>query len=45
MAEYCVPKIVENINNLGGVDEEWNFVRRIDLKKPGSTFQYGLFDK
>lgn len=45
MEEYCVPKIVENINNLGGVDEEKNFVRRIDLKKPRSTFQYGLFDK
>jgi very-short-patch-repair endonuclease len=45
MAEYCVPKIVHEINNLGGVEIDHNIHRRIDLKLPGTTFQYGLFEK
>ncbi len=44
LREYCVPKIIENINNLGGVDEGNQFGRRVDLKLPGSSFQRDLFD-
>lgn len=43
MSEYCVPKIVDEINNLGGVEIDKNIYRRIDLKLPGSTFQYDIF--
>lgn len=45
MASYCIPKIVKKIEDLGGVNEDKHFVRRVDLKESGSTFQYGLFDK
>lgn len=45
MSEYCVPKIVDEINNLGGVEIDKDSYRRIDLKLPGSTFQQGLFEK
>jgi very-short-patch-repair endonuclease len=44
LAEYCIPKIADTINNLGGVEEAEDFVRKIDLKEPGGTFQMGLFD-
>ena len=27
-AEYCIPKIVETINNLGGLEEEGKFMPR-----------------
>ena len=43
MAEYCLPRIVENIDNLGGVDEGRIVPRQINLRSPG-TRQLGLFD-
>lgn len=45
MSNYTLPTIVKTINSLGGIDEGKNLVRRIDLNTPGSTFQYGFFDK
>ena len=45
MAQYCIPKIVETINNLGGVEAEGKFApHRIDLNSPDATYQPGLFD-
>jgi hypothetical protein len=45
MGEYCLPRIVKNINRLGGVDEEGRFVPRwIDLDAPDGLEQLGLFD-
>jgi hypothetical protein len=44
MDEYCLPKIVENINRLGGVEEGKLVPRRIDLDTPGGLQQLGLFD-
>jgi len=44
MITYCIPNIVSKINLLGGVNESKDFVRRIDLELPNSSFQYGLFD-
>jgi very-short-patch-repair endonuclease len=45
MAEYCVPKIAEMINNLDGVTEEGKFMpRKIDLNAPDRAQQLGLFD-
>jgi very-short-patch-repair endonuclease len=45
LAEYCVPKIVETINNLGGFEEEGKFMpRKIDLNSLDGTYQLGLFD-
>jgi very-short-patch-repair endonuclease len=41
---YCVPKIVDKVNNFDGVKVDDDFAKRIDLKLPGSEFQYGLFD-
>jgi len=45
MAEYCIPKIVETINNLDGMEEEGKFMpRKIDLNSPDGSYQLGLFD-
>lgn len=44
IAEYCIPKIADTVNHLGGVEEAEDFVRKIDLNEPGSTLQLGLFD-
>lgn len=44
MKNYCLPKIVEKIENLGGINMGDHLVHRIDLNLPGSTFQYSLFD-
>jgi very-short-patch-repair endonuclease len=44
MAEYCLPTIVENVNQLGGVDEGGFLPRHIRLDAPGSMQQLGLFD-
>ncbi|MBI5293789.1 MAG: DUF559 domain-containing protein [Chloroflexi bacterium] len=45
MAEYCIPKIVETINNLDGLEEEGKFrPRKIDLNAPDGSYQLGLFD-
>lgn len=44
MAEYCLPIIVKNINNLGGVDEGKTIPRKIDLDASPGTYQPSLFD-
>jgi very-short-patch-repair endonuclease len=44
MAEYCVPKIADTINSLGGVDEGKLMPRKIDVNAPDSSRQLGLFD-
>jgi very-short-patch-repair endonuclease len=43
MAEYCIPQIVDNINNLGGVEMEKDRYRKIDLLLPGTSFQHEMF--
>ena len=43
MAEYCLPTIVDNIKNIGGVDEGRLVPREINPHDPG-TYQLGLFD-
>lgn len=45
MSKYCIPKIVDEINNLGGVEIDKSTYRRIDLGLPGTTFQQSFFDK
>ena len=43
--EYCVPKIVETVNRLGGLEEEGKFMpRKIDPNAPAGAYQPGLFD-
>ena len=42
--DYCVARVVDKINFLGGVDEDKYLPRKIDLKGDGS-YQLGLFDK
>ncbi len=43
--DYCVSKIVETINRLGGLEEEGRYVpRKIDPDAPAGTYQPGLFD-
>jgi very-short-patch-repair endonuclease len=43
--EYCIPKIVKTINNLGGLEEEGRYMpRKIDPDAPTGTYQPGLFD-
>ncbi len=43
MAEYCLPTIAQNINKLGGVDEETRMVpRHIQLE---ASFQMDFFDE
>ena len=45
LTAYCVPKIVETINYLGGIHEEDELLpRKIDLNGPGGAYQLGLFD-
>ena len=44
MQEYCLPTIVENINNLGGVEEGKTIPRKIDLHLAPGTYQLSLFD-
>jgi len=41
--DYCIPRIVETINTLGGVDEGKYMPRKIDGRTNGS-YQLGLFD-
>jgi len=44
MADYCVPKIAETINHLGGIAEDkFSFGKKINLKSP-QIYQAGLFD-
>lgn len=44
MMSYCLPKIVETIEHLGGLDEGGLVPRRIDLNAPFGSRQLGLFD-
>jgi very-short-patch-repair endonuclease len=44
MAEYCLPTIVNNINQLGGVKVKCSIGRKISLSDPGAI-QLSLFDK
>ena len=44
MEEYCLPMIVENINQLGGLEEGRLAPRRISLDAPNGAYQRGLFD-
>jgi very-short-patch-repair endonuclease len=44
MADYCLPTIVNNINQLGGVEEGRSMGRKISLNNPGAV-QLSLFDK
>ena len=45
MTDYCIPKITETVNYLGGVDEEGKlFARKINPKMPPGMHQPGLFD-
>lgn len=43
LADYCVPKIVDAINAMGGLDEG-AIPRRIPVKQPDGSYQTGLFD-
>jgi len=44
MADYCIPKIAETINHLGGIAEDkFSFGKKINLKTP-QIYQTGLFD-
>ncbi len=42
--DYCVPKIVETINHLGGLEEGRYMPRKIDPDAPTGTYQPSLFD-
>lgn len=44
MAEYCIPRIVKEINNCGGVAEDGGRSRKIDLSAPAGLHQPSLFD-
>jgi very-short-patch-repair endonuclease len=44
MADYCVPKIVKTIKNLGGLEEGGLVPRHLDLNAPEGSRQLGLFD-
>lgn len=44
LAEYCVPTIVENVNNLAGLNDERLVARKFDPKNPDGSQQMGLFD-
>lgn len=41
--KYCVPKVVETINKLGGVDEG-AIPRLVPVKQADGSYQLGLFD-
>jgi very-short-patch-repair endonuclease len=42
--EYCIPKIVKTINNLGGLEEGRYMPRKIDPHAPTGIYQPSLFD-
>lgn len=44
LTEYCIPKVVETINNLNGLDEGKFMPRRINLNAPDGSRQLALFD-
>jgi very-short-patch-repair endonuclease len=43
LGQYCVPKVVETINTMGGIDEG-AIPRLLPVKQPDGSFQLGLFD-
>ena len=43
MAQYCIPKIVKEINNCGGLDEGRAEPRKIDPAAPPGSYQPSLF--
>jgi len=43
MAEYCLPTIVENINKLGGLDEQGLVPHKVSLNTQGGQ-QLNLFE-
>ena len=45
LTEYCLPTIVENINNLHGVETGPLGARKIDLNAPAGSYQLGFFDE
>jgi very-short-patch-repair endonuclease len=44
LTEYCVPTIVENVNNLAGIADGRLVPRKFDPKNPDGSQQMGLFD-
>jgi very-short-patch-repair endonuclease len=44
MAEYCLPTIVENINKLGGLEEQRLVPRKVSLDAQGRSRQLSLFE-
>jgi very-short-patch-repair endonuclease len=40
MGEYCVPKIADTVNNLGGIDD--GTFPRMAVRKPGDSYQLSL---
>jgi len=44
MAGYCIPTIVDTINNLDGLEEGKPVPRKLDPNIPNTSFQLGLFD-
>jgi hypothetical protein len=43
-ATYCIPKIVETVNDLGGLDEGGLLPRKVNPYGPDVPRQLGLFD-
>lgn len=41
LAEYCVSKIVDTVNSLGGIDEGTSFPR-MAMRRPGESYQMSL---
>ena len=45
MGGYCIPKVVDTINNIEGMEEPGKFMpRKIDLSSSDGVYQLGLFD-
>jgi len=44
VAEYCLPTMVENINRLGGLEEQRLVPRKVSLDAQGGPQQLSLFD-
>jgi very-short-patch-repair endonuclease len=44
LSDYCMPLIVNQINNLGGVEIEKNIFQRIDLHSPGDSFNHSVLE-
>ena len=44
MAKYCLPTIVENINRLGGLEEQRLVPRKVSLEAQGGQRQLNLFE-